>query len=374
MKANNKKKPKKKKQPPPVSQAPLPRARGFYKPPDPSHEDLWGSWRYMEVGNGLYPAQQNAERGEQNGALHRGPRSLSTLSLQMGNLLIAGHLAETERPAQPPQFDTRSQRNRGRGVAGGRRSSFGYPPEDGVRRYHNREERQWQLAGDRATQLRIVQEARAEHCALARAGHEIKVMCLTHLMETRRLQHQEMAWMLEIERALIEMWHCPLHILKNQDLDNCICCDHNQTTIARCKFALVKNAERLRKAAITDNVRRNHMHQVDEATWEARLEQERAEGHLNFRFRSDGSWVESRDDDSPYSTDRFEEDEGKHDDSPLVPPASFRGDRHDDSPHTSPPSFRGDSSSSSSSFGGGCPPSYGPPSYGPPDYESPEEF
>ena len=206
--------------------------------------------------------------------------------------------------------------------------------------YRNREERQWQLAGDRATQLHIVQEARAQHFALARAGHDIKVMCLTHLMETRRLQHQEMTWMLEIERALIEMWHCPFHTLHDQAPKECICCDHNQTNIARHKLALVKNAERLRKAAITDNVRRNHMHQVDEATWGARLEQERAEGHLNFRFRSDGSWVESRDDDSPYSTDRFEEDEEKQ--GGIEPPPEVDG-----------------------------PPGFGPPIYRPPDYESP---
>ena len=360
MRASGKKKPKKKKQPAPVSQAPLPRARGFYRPPYPSHEDLWSSERYMAVGENLYPAQLNAERGEQNGELDRGPRSLMALSLQMGNLLMAGHLAESERPVQPPRFDTRSQRNSGRGVAGVRRSSFGYPPENGVRMYRNREERFWQHGGDRATQLQIVQEARAQHFALARAGHDLKVMCLTHLMETRRLQHQEMAWMLEIERALIEMWHCPLHILKNQDLDNCICCDQNQSNIARHKLALVKNAERLRKAAITDNVRRNHMHQVDEATWGARLEQERAEGHLNFRFTSDGSWVESRDDDSPYSTDRFEEDEEKQ--GGIEPPPEVVGPPGFAPPIYGPPSF------GPPSFG---PPSFGPPSYRPPDYESP---
>ena len=132
MRASGKKKPKKKKQPEQVDQAQIPRARGFYRPPYPSHEDLWGSERYMGAGENLHPAPPNAEQGEQNGERGRGPRSISALSLQMGNLLMAGHLAESERPVQPPRFDSRSQQNNGRGMVGA--SERGAPHSASLRR------------------------------------------------------------------------------------------------------------------------------------------------------------------------------------------------------------------------------------------------
>ena len=313
MKQGGKKKHKKKKQPEQGAQAQVPRAGNFHRPASPSNEDVWSSQHYMGAGENLYPAAPPMGQEGQGGEQGRGARSLAALSLQMGNLLIAGHLSEQERPVQPPRFDSRSFQGIGRGLREVRHSSFGHPPESGEQRYSCREERYWHQRAARAAQLQVVQEARAQHSALARAGHDIKVMCLNHLKEMRRLQHQEMEWMLEIELALIDMWHCPLHILQKQAPHQCICCDHNQSNIARHKLALSKNAALLRNARLNDTARRNHMEQVDAATWGARLEAEREEGQLNFRFTSNGSYVETREDDSPYSTDRFEDDEEKQD-------------------------------------------------------------
>ena len=165
-----------------------------------------------------------------------------------------------------------------------------------------------------------MQEARAQHYALARAGHDLKVMCLGFLKEGRRLQHQEMEWMLEMEMALIHMWHCPLHILQDQAPEQCICCDNNQANLARIKLALDKNATLLRRVRLDDTARRAYMEQVDRATWGARLEAERAEGQLNFRITSTGAYKETRCDDSPYSTDRFDDEEEKQDAAVLPPP------------------------------------------------------
>ena len=63
------------------------------------------------------------------------------------------------------------------------------------------------------------------------------------------------------------------------------------------------------------------MQTIDEATWGARLEAERAEGQLNFRVTSTGAYKEAHCDDSPYSTDRFddEEEEQGGEDVPVLP-------------------------------------------------------
>ena len=138
MKAAGKKKHKKKKHPVQGAQEQVPRAGGFHRPAYPGNEDVWSSEHYMGAGENLYPAPPNMEQAEQDGGRGRGPRSLSALSLQMGNLMIAGHLAESERPVQPPRFDSRSQKSVGRGLRGVRRSSFGFPPESGERVYSSR--------------------------------------------------------------------------------------------------------------------------------------------------------------------------------------------------------------------------------------------
>ena len=110
MKSGGKKKQKKKRQPEQGAQAQVPRAGNFHHPASPSNEDVWSSQHYMGAGENLYPAAPPMGQAEQDGEQGRGARSLAALSLQMGNLLIAGHLSEHERPVQPPRFDSRSSR------------------------------------------------------------------------------------------------------------------------------------------------------------------------------------------------------------------------------------------------------------------------
>ena len=52
-----------------------------------------------------------------------------------------------------------------------------------------------------------------------------------------------------------------------------------------------------------------HREKIDQAIWGARLDAERAQGQLDYRVTSAGVLKEVHCDDSPYSTDRFEEDE-----------------------------------------------------------------
>ena len=46
----------------------------------------------------------------------------------------------------------------------------------------------------------------------------------------------------------------------------------------------------------------------------------KSRGQLNFRITSTGAYKETRCDDSPYSTDRFDDEEEKQDAAVLPPP------------------------------------------------------
>ena len=52
-----------------------------------------------------------------------------------------------------------------------------------------------------------------------------------------------------------------------------------------------------------------HREKIDQATWGARLDAERALQQLDYRVTSAGVFKEAHGDDSPYSTDRFEKEE-----------------------------------------------------------------
>ena len=51
-----------------------------------------------------------------------------------------------------------------------------------------------------------------------------------------------------------------------------------------------------------------HRAKIDQATWNARLDAEGAQGQLDYRVTSAGVFKLAHSSDSPYSTDRFEEE------------------------------------------------------------------
>ena len=123
---------------------------------------------------------------------------------------------------------------------------------------------------------------------------------------------------MEMEASMIHMYHCSLHMLLDQAPEHCICCENNQANIARLKLAALQNDKLLRQNVVKEKEVRDHMVIIDDATWGARLEAERAEGQLNFRVTSTGDYVESGCDDSPYSTDRFDDEEKQDSDLPAL--------------------------------------------------------
>ena len=164
---------------------------------------------------------------------------------------------------------------------------------------------------ERAVQVEYVQEAQAQHYALARAGHSLKQQLNNGLKETTRLQQNERDWQLEMERAMIDMWHCPLHILMDQSPEHCICCEDNQGNINRLKRLISSNTNSMEQLRLGQAQILKRMQEMDMATWGARLEAERAAGQLDYWVTSAGEYKETHCDDSPYSTDRFDDEEGE---------------------------------------------------------------
>ena len=89
----------------------------------------------------------------------------------------------------------------------------------------------------------------------------------------------------------------------------------------------------------------DHRRLIDEATRGAKLEAERAEGQLNFRITSAGDYVESGCDDSPYSTDRFEDEEKRDSDLPPLVPRPVLPAENDDPPEYEAPKSEFENSS-----------------------------
>ena len=104
----------------------------------------------------------------------RQARSISRLSQRMGALAMPGYLPKDATPASAFSFLANVRQNFGLPAAIGSQI-MGRPPESGERIYKNYDERNWMQADERSTQLLFVQEAQAQHYALAREAHELKV-------------------------------------------------------------------------------------------------------------------------------------------------------------------------------------------------------
>ena len=151
---------------------------------------------------------RNAKFAAEHG---RQARSHTTLSQQMGALGIAGHLPRNSPPSEAFRFMSPVRQSFGSPTAIGN-PNMGMPPVGGIRKYKNREKRNWHTADERSMQLMFVQEAQAQHYALAREGHELKVQHFTRLKEKSRCQHDELEMQLQMELSMIHM-HCPLHMI-----------------------------------------------------------------------------------------------------------------------------------------------------------------
>ena len=313
MKPGGKKKPKKKKMPEPGAGATGPRFGGFSSSSSvPIQENARRAEVYRTLAENNDPSAADVRQAEWCRAHGRTARSQSFLSHQMGELGIAGHLPRN-RAVPIPRFDSPIHQRLGPPAAAWRSTTYGFPPESGVRRYKCGSERNWWRADERAIQVQYMQEAQAQHYSLARAGHDLKCQCLELEWEGRFLQLQERRRQMEMEGSMIHMYHCPLHMLLDQAPEHCICCENNQANITRLKLAALRNDKFMRQNIVKEKEVRDHMRTIDEATWGARLEAERAEGQLNFRVTRAGDYKESHCDDSPYSTDRFDDEEEKQD-------------------------------------------------------------
>ena len=287
MKPAGKKKAKKKKMPEPGAQNAVPRPVGFSSP---VQECARRAQIFRTLAENHNPTPEDVKQAEWCKAHGRVARSQSALSLQMGELGMAGHLP----PSQPrliPRFDSPIHQSLGPPSTAWRSQTYGLPPEGGERRYKSRDERLWLLAHDKAMQTTYMLEAQAQHYALARGGQELKCQRLALQKEAKQLQHQELEYQLQMEGYMIHMYHCPLHMLLEQTPEHCICCENNQANIARLKLATIHNDKLLRQNAAREMEVRAHQRTIDEATWGARLEAERAEGQLNYRVTSSGDYI-----------------------------------------------------------------------------------
>ena len=109
------------------------------------------------------------------------------------------------------------------------------------------------------------------------------------------------------------------------------------TRICRLKLQAIEDDEALQHNFAAARVLEENRRLIDEATRGAKLEAERAEGQLNFRITSGGDYVPSHYDDSPYSTDRFEEDEKQDSDLPPRVPVPVLPAVNDDPPEYEAP-------------------------------------
>ena len=280
--------------PEPGAQATGPRFGGFSSSSSvPVQENARRAEVYRTLAENHNPTPEDVKQAEWCKANGRLARSQSSLSYQMGDLAIAGHLPRSQ-AAQIPRFDSQIHQSLGPPSTAWRSTTYGFPPESGVRRFKNRSQRNWFHADERALQTQYMQEAQAQHYALARAGHELKGQCLALQKEGKLLQHQELEHQLQMEESMIHMFHCPLHMLLEQAPEHCICCENNQANVARLKLATIRNDKFLRQVTAKEKEVRAHMQTIDEATWGARLEAERAEGQLNFRVTSSGGYKETQ--------------------------------------------------------------------------------
>ena len=282
------------------------------------------------------PSTEDLRQARWCAAHGRTARSQSWLSHQMGLLGMAGHLARNE-AAPIPRFDSPIHQEDGPPTAFWRSKTYGFPPESGVRPFKNRLDRNWARAAEYAIQQDSMREAQAQHYALARAGHDLKCQCLQLEVERNQLHCKKLARRLEMEGLMIHMWHCALHMILDQGPEHCICCENNHARICRLKLQAIEDDEALQHNFAAARVLEENRRLIDEATRGAKLEAERAEGQLNFRITSGGDYVPSHYDDSPYSTDRFEEDEKQDSDLPPQVPIPVLPAVNDDPPEYEAP-------------------------------------
>ena len=362
MKANSKKKPKKKRQP--VSSTPDQDPHEGSSFQTPEQAEARRAEVYKTLTQNPNPTPEDIKHAKWCRDHDRVARSHTALSQQMGQLGIAGHLPRRVLPSEIPRFDAACHQQSGPPSSVRRNTTFGLPPASGKTRWKSREERNWYTAVGRTVQRVYSQEARAQHFALAKAGHSLKQQLNNGLKETTRLQQNERDWRLEMERALIEMWHCPLHYLLDQSPEFCIGCENNQGVINRLERWISTNDDARVQLSIHQAKVRERMDEIDSATWGARMEAERATAQLDYRVTRAGEYKEVHSDDSPYSTDCFADDEEQE--APLV--AQREEEKHFEPPPAVivPPCFEHLGFGPPSSE----PPSSEPPGYHPPDYES----
>ena len=354
MKANSKKKPKKKKQPASATPDQDPHEGSCFQ--SSGLDEARRAEVYKTLTQNPNPTPEDVKHAKWCKDHDRVARSHTALSQQMGQLGIAGHLPRRVLPTEIPRFDAPCHQSLGPPSSVRRNVTFGLPPVSGEMRWKSREERNWFTAVGRTEQRVYAQEARAQHFALAKAGHSLKQQLNNGLKETTRLQQNERDWHLEMERALIDMWHCPLHYLLDQAPEFCIGCENNQAVINRLERWISTNTDARVQVSLNQVKIRTRMDEIDSATWGARLEAERAAGQLDYRVTRAGEYKEAHSDDSPYSTDRFDDDE-EQEAPQVVQREEEKQDRIEPPPEVDgPPSFG--------------PPGFDPPSYHPPDYES----
>ena len=243
MKPNGKRKPKKKKKPAQHVQGQVPEQESFLSAAPPAAAATRDAQReaiFRELTINHQPTPEDVENARWAAEHGREARSMTMLSQQMGALGIAGHLPQSSSPPKAFSFTPPVDLGLGRPTAW-RNPHYGMPPANGVRVYKSREERNWLLADERSVQLAVVQEAQAQHYALAREGHELKVQHFARMKEKNRCQHDEWDMQLQMELQMIHMWHCPQHILREQTPESCICCEYGQANIDRLKQGVIAN-------------------------------------------------------------------------------------------------------------------------------------
>ena len=359
MKANNKKKAKKKKQH--VSSTPDqdPHEGSSFQAPEQLEARRAEVYKTLTQNPNPTPEDIILEKWCKDH--DRVARSHTALSQQMGQLGMAGHLPRRVHPSEIPRFDAPCHQRSGPPSTVRRNTTFGLSPASGVMRWKSRAERNWFTAVGRTEQRIYAQEARAQHFSLAKAGHSLKQQLNSGIKETTRLQQNERDWQLEMERALLEMWHCPLHFIMDQSPEFCIGCENSQEAINRLERWISTNTDARVQLSLHQVKVRERMDEIDSATWGARMEAERSAGQLDWRVTKAGEYKAVHSDDSPYSTDRFDEDEVQE-----APQVEQREEEKQDGIEP-PPEVDGPPSFGPPSFG---PPSFEPPDYHPPDYES----
>ena len=343
MKPGGKKKAKKKKAPEPYAGHTVPLCGGnssssssipFQE--DARREDARREEVYRTLTENSDPSPADLRQAAWCAAHGRTARSQSWLRHQMGQLGIAGHLPRSEAVAIP-RFDSPIHQESGPPSAAWRSKTYGFPPEGGVRTFKSKIDRNWTRAEEHAMQVNYLRESQAQHYALARAGHDLKCQCFQLEEERTRLHLLKLARRLEMEGYMIHMWHCALHMILDQAPEHCICCENNHANISRIKLQALRSNELLQQNIALAKEMEDHRRLIDEATRGAKLEAERAEGQLNFRITSAGDYVESGCDDSPYSTDRFEDEEKRDSDLPSPVPCPVLPAENDDPPEYEAP-------------------------------------